>query len=288
MQAIIFALIAFIGWGTGDVFGGIVSRKIGGYSSTFWLYAYSLFVSSLFIPFAIGQLHNVTLNVVLLLFFLNIIGTIPVISLYEGIRVGNASLVGTIAGAFAAITVILSTVFLGDSLSLPQAFSIIIIFIGLVLSSLNLKTFKAKQLFSDKGVPYALLAMVLWGVYFTLLRIPSRQIGWFWSSYLTIFAVIPLYIFMKIRKIALKFPRGKNVITSSLLNSLMLSVAYYAYNFSITKGQTAIVTPIAGSYPVLFVLVAHVVFKDPLKKQQILGIVVNLVGIVLLAVFSSG
>jgi hypothetical protein len=32
MEAIFFALAAHIGWGTSDVLGAVVSRKIGGYS----------------------------------------------------------------------------------------------------------------------------------------------------------------------------------------------------------------------------------------------------------------
>ena len=33
MTPIIFAIITAIGWATGDIFGGLVARKIGGYSS---------------------------------------------------------------------------------------------------------------------------------------------------------------------------------------------------------------------------------------------------------------
>ena len=37
MNAIFFALIAYVGWGTGDIFGAIASRRIGGYKTTFWV-----------------------------------------------------------------------------------------------------------------------------------------------------------------------------------------------------------------------------------------------------------
>jgi uncharacterized membrane protein len=51
-------------------------------------------------------------------------------------------------------------------------------------------------------------------------------------------------------------------------------------------GAAAIVAPIAGAYPTLFVFLSRFVFKDRLTKQQGFGIVVTLVGIVLLAFFS--
>jgi len=54
MLAIIFALIAFVGWGTGDIFGGLVSRKIGGYSTTVYYYVLSFLLFSLYLPFALA------------------------------------------------------------------------------------------------------------------------------------------------------------------------------------------------------------------------------------------
>ena len=93
-MAIVFALIAFVGWGIGDVFGGIVSRRIKGYSSAFWLYFFSFFISSLIIPFFWNQLNGISPTMWFLIIILNLIGPIPVVALYEGVRVGNnASLV---------------------------------------------------------------------------------------------------------------------------------------------------------------------------------------------------
>src|SRR4030042_3155096 len=186
MQSILFAFIAFVGWGSGDVFGGVVSRKIGGYSSSFWLYFFSLLISSLLIPIFWSQLGGISPQMWVLIISLNLVGPIPVVALYEGIRVGNASLVGTIASAFAALTVVLSVIFLNDRLSFFQTVSIVIIFVGLLLSSLKLKSLNIKSIFADKGVPYGLVAMVLWGIYYTFIRIPVREVGWFWPSYFAI------------------------------------------------------------------------------------------------------
>lgn len=287
MQAIILALIAWFGWGTGDVFGAIVSRKIGGYSSTFWLYIVSFLLMSLYAPFAVSQLQYLTADTTIILFVLSIMGPIPIIALYEGMRVGNVSLVGTIGAAFSAVTVILSIVFLGDRVNLYQSLSIVVIFIGLLLSSLDLKKLQGKQIFTDKGVPYAVTAMILWGISYTFIRIPIRQIGWFWPSYLPLFAFPLIYLFMKVKKITLKFPHKTKVLIPSILNAVILSGAVFAYNLAIMNGQTIIVVPIAASYPVLFVALAYVVFKDPLKKQQVVGIITTLFGVIFLSVFSS-
>jgi transporter family protein len=282
-MAIIFALVALVGWGVGDIFGGIVSRKIGGYSSTFWLDLFAFILASFYVPFAINQLQDLTLTTGLLLLVLVVIGLIATIALYEGIRVGNASLVGTITSAFAAFSVVLAIIFLGDRITFYQTISILVIFAGLILSSMDFKTTTLKQIFTDKGVPYGLVAMVLYGIYFAFIRIPVREIGWFWPAYLS-FGVFPIvYLFMKLKRQELQTFKGTGVFKFSALQVLFSIAALFAFNLAVSKGQTAIVTPVAGSYPVLFATLAYFIFKDRLTRQQIVGIAMTLAGIVLLS-----
>lgn len=208
-MAIVFALIAFIGWGVGDIFGGAVSRKIGGYSSAFWSYIFCLILASLYIPFAGNPFQQLTLQSGLILLILIPIGIVPLITLYKGIEVGNASLVGTIGASYAALVVLLSIIFFKDRINLNQIISIAIIFTGLILSSIDLKSFKFKQLTTDKGVPFALVSMILWAIYFTFVRIPIREVGWFWPAYLSWCGFPLVLIYMKVNKLAIKFPREK-------------------------------------------------------------------------------
>lgn len=209
------------------------------------------------------------------------------VALYEGIRVGNASLVGTIGAAFAALTVILSVIFLNDRLSFFQIVSIIIIFVGLILSSTELKSLSLKKIFADKGVPYGLVAMVLWGIYWTFIRIPVRKMGWFWPTYLGILGIPVILVYMRYRKIKVEKLPSKKIAFFSFLSALLLQGATFSYNFAIMTGKTAIVAPIAGSYPVLYVILSRFVFKDRLTKQQLLGILVTLLGIAALSLSSA-
>lgn len=72
----------------------------------------------------------------------------------------------------------------------------------------------------------------------------------------------------------------KNLTPELLLLIIFLSV------IGISKSSVAVIVPIAGSSPTLFALLAFFVFKESITKQQILGIVTTLVGIVFLSIFS--
>lgn len=286
MPAIFFALISYVGWGVGDIFGTIVSRRLNGYVLIFWSSIIGLVISSFYIPFAWDNLLHLTKNTLILLIILEIIAPLPIIALFEGLRVGSAPVVGAIAASFAAVTVILSFIFLGERVSTYQTVALLLIFAGVFLVSFKLNLLKGKNLFADRGLPFAFTTMILWGIYFTFIKIPVKEIGWFWPMYFAL-ATFPItYLIIKIRKIKLSLNDLKDSLLPITVSSILLNGAALSYNLAISLGQVAIVVPIAGSYPTLFVPLAFLVFKDPITKQQIAGIITTLIGIVLLSVFS--
>lgn len=285
MPAIFFALISYLGWGIGDIFGTITARKLGAYSNLFWLFILRSLIFALYIPFAINDLSHITPNLFLLNIFLGTLLVGGALAFYGGLRIGNASLVGTIVASFAAVTVVLSLIFLGEKINRDQLFAILVIFIGLILSTLNFKEISGSK-FIDRGIVLAFIAMLLWGIYFTFIKIPVREIGWFWPNYISVLLFPGIFLIMKLRSIKLYRPTFKNTLLALIAGAILTGFGDFSFNFAISTGLTVIVAPIAGSYPTLFVVLAFLIFKDPITKQQVLGIITTLVGIVLLSIFS--
>ena len=204
--------------------------------------------------------------------------------MYESFRSASAPLVGTIAATFPFITVLLSVFFLEERITANQIATIMVIFIGLITLSLPINKLKQIKLVVSNGVLFALMATVSWGIYFTFIKIPVKEVGWFWPNYIS-FTLFPLfYFFMKLRKINLVKP--KNIWSLLIVQVLLLEGAVFSFNYAVDQGLTSIVAPIAGSYPTLFVVLAFLFFKDPITRQQIVGIIITLIGIVLLSIFS--
>lgn len=286
MQAIIFALIAYLGWGIGDIFGTIAVRKIGSYSTALWRFILGIILFSFYAPFALDSLKNLSFYLLSINIIIGIIGIVGLLCFYEGLRKSNPSLVGTIYAAFAAWVVIFSVIFLKEPITISQISSIAIIFLGLFLCTLDFKQIKRGKKIIDAGVIFAIIAMFSHGIYFTFIKIPVQALGWYWPAMISLLMFPLLLIFMKIRNIPLIKPTHKGVLFPVIANSILLTVAELSFNSAIGRGLTAIVAPIAGSYPTLFVVLAFLIFKDPIKKQQIVGIITTLVGIVLLSIFS--
>jgi len=286
MHSFLFALISYLGWGVGDVFGTIATRKLDAYSTTFWRLLVALLLFSAFVPFILSELGGLSWQVFLLNIILSVVGIIGLVAFYEGLKVGNAAVVGTVAASFAAVAVLFSVLFLDEIITSEQLGAISLIFLGVILSGLNLGELKrnSRRVF-NKGTGFALIAMFFWGIYSTFIKIPVQEIGWFFPAFISLFFAIPvLLVFMRIRKLPLRTPRSLSLVSTVFLNGILLTVAEFSYNFAISKGLTALIIPIAGSYPTLFVLLAALVFKDPITKQQIAGITVTLLGIILLSI----
>lgn len=286
MPAIFFALISYFTWGTGVFFEAIVARKLSSFSLVIWGYIITTFILSFYAPFAIRELGGMTLGLLVLVLFLSFVGiSFGTLLYYEALKITNRALVGAIASSFPAVTVILSVLFLNERISSQQEVAIVIIFLGLFLSLFDLTKIKNKS-FLNKGILFAFLTMFTWGLYFAFIKIPVKEIGWFWPNYIT-FLIFPLlYIYMRIRKIKLEIQVKNNVLIPLIIATVLVRIAELSYNLGISKGLVTVVAPIAGANPTLFVILAFLFFKDPITKQQVLGMITTLIGIVLLSIFS--
>lgn len=286
MPAIFFALISYVGWGAADIFGTKVTRRLGGFSTVLWTYILFLLIFSFYIPFAADDLRYMTIGLLLLNILLGIIGVVGDIAFYESLSAGSSPLVGAISASFPVVTILISIFFLNEVINSLQLSAILIIFIGLVLSVLNLKEIKRNRIILGQGVFLAIVAMVSWGIYYAFIKIIVKEVSWFWPIYITLTLFPLIYLFMKVRRIEFKRPVSKGIFLPLLVSVILIAVAEFSYNSAIDRGLVAVVAPIAGSYSTLFAPLAFLIFKDPITRQQIAGIITTLIGIVILVVFS--
>ena len=285
-MAIFFALIALVGWGAGDIFVTLLSRKIGSRKALFlWLLG-SFVLASLYVPFA-KPISDYPMFI--FIFILHLFGLTGTVLYFKALEIGNASLVGTIAGAFPIITVPLSVAIFAEKLGQIQILAIAMTICGLIFSTLHWQEIMKSnfsRLINEKSILYALVTFIIWGVFWTLIRIPVAKIGWFWSMYpgYLLFVLLPLFGFVK--KISIGELKNRDNLKLIIPMCLLTLAANFGYNLGITYGYTSIVAPIAGSSPVLFVILSRFVFRDKLTSQQKAGIGLTLTGIVLIGISS--
>jgi drug/metabolite transporter (DMT)-like permease len=282
MIAILLAVIAMVGWGSGDVFATALTRRTNAYVASAYAYAVIVLGFLVTLPFAHGGIDGQGILVCIGL------GTLLMIcytTFCEALRIGNPSVVGTISGAFVALVVIFSVIFLGEKLTGPQIFFIGLIVPGILLASFNPADVRAQGFKWDKSIVLSFLVMIGWGVYFTAIKIPIDHYGWYWPTIVTeaTGAILALAL---AGKYLVKMANRKNFALAAA-NGLLGGGGTFAFNGALALGASAVVAPIAGAYPVLFVVLSMVFFKEKMHRLQIIGMTASLVGIVGLA-FVSG
>ena len=285
MLSIIFALSSYVTTGIGQVFYVMTTRRLGAYSATFWLYFLEALIFSLYLPFAIADLSNFTLQTSVLIVVLATVSLVANLCANTAFQMSNASIVGTITGSFPAVTVILSVIFLGEHLTWQQVIAIGAIFCGLIIANFDFKDMN--KALANKAVWLALVAMVSWGIENIFIKVAIQQVGWFWPLYISVMIWPLILVYGKLsNKKLMSFAADRGRTVTVFLASVLLVFGNAAFFLAINYGRASIVAPIAGSAPTLFILLSYIFFKEPLTKQQIVGIVTTLAGIVALSFLS--
>jgi len=281
MNAVLFALVTYFGWGTGDVLGAIVTRRIGAYRIMLGVMLITLVLFLPLIPSHLSELTAYTPTLFAITIALGSVFILGNISINEALCRTNASLALTIISSYSALIVLLSVIFYHESLNMLQVLSIGIVFLGIFLCTYTPS--KQRLTHSQKsGIAWALLGMVCIGVFFTAVKPIVAAVGWFWPIYLTSFWLpFVLWIVWKKRELNLP-PMWKSSVIPLVACTALLRGGDFFFNAAIDQGLSAVVAPIAGAYPTLSVLLAYVVFRETPTTRQILGIALALIGIVAL------
>jgi len=289
MTAIVLAFITYIGWGTGDIFGVYATRKIGAYKASALIFIFGFILASFYIPFALPDFGKITIVLLLLNMLLGAPYLFGNLLLNEAFKRSSASLVGIIVQCFPAVVLVLSSLIFKDTITTRQIAWIIIIFVGIFLCTIDFTDFKKGQLFKDTGIRLALIGAGIFSIYFTFLRLFVDVYGWFWPNYIA-FATFPivLLLYKKIFKTkdTISIPSHRTVLIATFLSTLLLRSGDIALNYGVASGFASTVSPIAGASPTLFLTLSTLIFRDPVTKQQKIGIGVCLIGILLLSFFS--
>jgi len=287
MHLALLTAVAFFGWAIGDICTTIASRKIGSYSSVFYTTLLGVIIFAILIPSHFSELKNYTLPLFLLNIVIASLLTIANLSYVTALQKSNASIVSAIAGSFPAVTVILSVLFLRQPITSLQVIAIVVISIGIILSTLNLQDLKNKHIWHDPSLRLALLAMLCWGSFYAFLKPISIHVGWFWPIYFAFWFFPFVFLYMRRQEMSLEKPTTNGALPFILITAILMRSAEVSFNSAMSSGNTSFVAPVAGSYPILFVLIAAYLFKDPIKKPQKFGIAITLIGIVWLSWLSS-
>jgi drug/metabolite transporter (DMT)-like permease len=282
------AAITNLSYAVSDVANGVILRRDSPLKVSTWVAIFALAI--FFVPMLLffrGELARLDVVNVLLIFSISSLGLTAYFCFLTGMKRAGVTLGGVITGSFPAVATVAALVFFGERINGGQGVAIAVIIAGVLVSSLQ---GDVRTLFRDirqSSLLWSFASALLFGLFFALVRIPIERVGWFLPAYGGNLIGIPLYVLIARRfgeKDVLRRPH--HIVPIAVIAGVQIG-ATMLYAYALTKGETAIVAPIAGSYPAVFVVLAYVFLRERIRRIQYLGVVATVVGIVGLSVLSS-
>lgn len=293
-MGVILGLIGAVCWGVADFAARFASRSVGAYRTLFYmqffgfvvLTAYLLSVGGIARGVAPGW-HPWTLAVVA-----GLLNMTASLSLYYSFQIGVMTIVAPVSSSYPALTVVLALLS-GERLPPLRAAGLAVTLLGVILAATSFASLSddpaekgklQKHAHLSKGVGWALIAAILFGVLFWFLGfhvvpLVGSAVS-VWVIRLTSFST--LLLAAGPARQTIRLPRG-SVWWLLAAVGFMDTAAFVANNAALHIGQISVVSVLASLYGAVTVLLSWIFLRERLERSQWVGIILIFAGIVLVS-----
>ena len=283
LESVIYGLIAAVGFGGADFLVAIVARKLGVLQTALAASILATAISTPYLPFAPG-LDELTLLLWGELAGISVLGVLVILSLYKALQIGPVAIVSPITAAYAAVTVLLAVVFVGEQLSGQQTAAIVATIGGVTLASVDLQEIRSGSSPVSKGVILGLVSAAGLGLLSFSTGVISRDIGWFLPAYamnLMAFGILSTAFFLK-REWPWK-NITKSIVSGAVLIGILQTAALFAFSRGSEVGVISIVSAATAASPLVPVIGGLLILRERLAINQAGGLILLLGGLLVLS-----
>jgi drug/metabolite transporter (DMT)-like permease len=273
---------AALAWGTLDIVTALASRVIGSLRVTagMQLVTAVLFLGLFVATGATLPDDPATIAISILLGF---IGAGAYLAYFTGLQYGPIAVVSGVVAAFGGLTVVLSVVFRGETLTTLQTAGAVIATVGVVLTGLAFDGGWRATRFAGPGVIFSVIALVLFALMTMATDIALETTGWIqvYTVARTVNATIAVIAIVALTRMASRMgrrPEGgpdwsdARVVGALLLAGVLDVVGLISFAIGLENAPTWMVGLAASFGPAVTILVAVALLGERLKAIQWAGL----------------
>ncbi|MFC1801460.1 DMT family transporter [Nanoarchaeota archaeon] len=212
------------------------------------------------------------------LFVLGLINLGGMYTYYKSMKEKGVALTSPVVNSWALVTIILGLIFYKEVLGGLQWVAVVLIIGGVFAVA-----FKGKAKL-DTSLIYAVISMVLWGVFFFLLKEPNLIFGALLVAssikIITSFFSVPILVRNKVKI----WKTSPYVLFFIILVAITDSIGFSVFNFALKYAPVSIASLIISAVPIISVGLGVMVLKERLTLRQKIAILVVVIGLVLVSV----
>ena len=283
IESLAFGLLAAIGWGASDFAATLVTRRIGGLRTVFWVHAGSVALSSAYLLVS-NELGEVGAGQWVEMAAISALAFGTYIFFYRALQIGPIAIVTPIIGANAVVVILLAVALAGERLSGIQLAAMPAVIGGVALVSVDLRNLKSRRGLVGQGVLFAIVAMICLGSWQYLISLASRELGWFLPVFLTRMLTLAMVApAMAVTRTAPWRTLSATLFAGAMFVALLETLGLFAFARGAEVGVISIVAAAATIYPVLPILGGLVLFRERIAPNQWVGLAAAMAGLMLLA-----
>lgn len=273
-----------IGFGFADLFGAISTRRTGVLVTLLVIQSVNLLVLSALLLTPIPSSLEASGEAWAAILVSGVLGTFAFFCFYRALQLGPIAIVSPVFASYAAITVILSVLLIGEHLSALATAGLVATLSGVMLASGG----RGEGVAGERtwgGIPWAVAAAITWGVSSYLIGRYAQETGWFlpvYGSRLVEFAGVGLAVLaLHASGGRLAVPRGADaaIPTASGLADLM-AVALFARGSEV--GLVSIMSAVSATFPLVVIAGGVALFHERPTQVQWVGILTTVAGLAML------
>jgi len=206
-------------------------------------------------------------------------------ALFKALEVGKVSIVSPVAASFAIISATVSFIFFGEHFSHLKIIALCLVMFGIVLTSFDIRDLRSGPAVANlsKGVPQALVAALIFGLFFPFWDRFVEGKGWaVWLILDRVIVAIILIVYSNLLgKEAIAF-KQRRIIFWLVLIALFDAVGSFGNTWALSASvdSTSIVAAVSSAYPLVTSSLAFALLKERLAINQYAGIVLVISGLV--------
>ncbi|WP_343517889.1 DMT family transporter [Sphingomonas sp.] len=204
------------------------------------------------------------------------IGVVATLALYQGLKIGQVSVVAPIAASFGAVTAALSLLG-GEHVPLQTLLGIASVITGVMLVSFKAGDPVTKS--SSSGAPWGVFSAVAYGVQFWIqgkFAVPELGSIWpVWIYYLSSASILAVAAAVRRRPMALPVS-GLAIVAST---GGVAVCGFLALSAGLATGELALVSVLASLQTIVTICLACVFHRERLAMRQWAGLAVTLGGL---------
>lgn len=286
MVSVIFGLVAALGFGASDFFGGISARHIGALRTVWVTAATSLAVLALGSLIFMGSW---SLDALLYGALSGLSGVVALVFLYASLAIGPMSILSPVGAVVGALLPTIWDFFVGIPLGWFAYVAIALALLAVGLVGFTSEQNAAKP--SVRGLTFAILAGTGFAAYYVLLDlapddagltplIANRAVSASFATFAVGVVVLLHWLKMRTKPLGVNWRKGLPI---ALGAGLIEAIGTAFLLYGLVAGNLTVVAVLTSLYPAGTILLATVVLKEHIGKVQFVGLAIALIATVGLA-----